>query len=51
VVFPKEDAKKSDQEILNQMQKVVLQMVDDADFTYVLLDEAGITLKTVSDFC
>jgi hypothetical protein len=47
VIFPVEQTKESEGEILNQMQKVVLQMVDDKDFTYVQLDESGITISTV----
>lgn len=34
-------------EIVNQMQKVVLQMADDPHFSYICLEEDTITLKVV----
>jgi hypothetical protein len=46
--LPDDNIPEDDREILNQMQKVVLQAIDEDDFTYLYLDANGVALRSVS---
>lgn len=46
--MPDDEKEDEEREVLNQMQKVVLQVADDEFFTYIYLTSDGMALKTVS---
>lgn len=45
VVFPVQNT--DDREVVNQVQKVVFQLVDTKDFTCLQVDDKGVTTRTV----